>query len=99
MLFLTAFGAIRSICRLTALTAILLTIAAQAQVVPSATEPLHVLWLGGEYSNIHAGFPYESDLRLWGIGGFANYRFTSHIDVQAELRFLRFNSFHSENED
>jgi opacity protein-like surface antigen len=97
MLFSTC--ATRSFCRLAALSAILLAVAAQAQVVPSGTEPVHVLWVGGEYSNIQAGFPYESNQRLWGIGGFANYRFTSHIDVQAELRFLRFNSFYGETED
>ena len=99
MLFLTALRSIRSICRLTALTAILLTVAAQAQVVPSGTEPVHVLWVGGEYSNIHAGFPYESDQRLWGIGAFADYHITSHIGVQAELRFLPFNSFYGEAEE
>lgn len=99
MLFLTALGSIRSICRLTALAAILTTIAAHAQVVPSATGPHHGLWLGAEYSNIDAGFPFENNQRLWGIGGFADYHVTSHIDIQAELRFLRFNSFYGETED
>lgn len=97
MLLLTR--AIQSICRLTALTAILLAVAAQAQVVPSGTEPVHVLWVGGEYSNIHAGFPHESEQRLWGVGGFADYRLTSHFHAQAEMRFLRFNGFYGEMED
>lgn len=99
MLFLTALGSIRSLCRLTALAAILMTIAAQAQVEPSAFGPHHGLWLGGEYSNIHAGFPYESNQRLSGIGAFADYHIASHLAVQAELRFLRFNSFYGETED
>jgi len=89
----------RSICRLTALAATLLPIAAQAQVVPSATRPSHDLWVGGEYANIHAGFPYGSNQRLWGVGAFAGYHIANRIDVQAELRFLRFNSYYGETED
>jgi hypothetical protein len=86
-------------CRLTALAACLLAIATQAQVVPSATGPGRALWLGGEYSNIHAGFPYESNQRLSGIGAFADYHITGHFGVEANARFLRFNSFYSETED
>ena len=99
MFFLIFLDSTRFICRLTALAAILLAVAAQAQVVPSAIEPHHGLWLGGEFSNIHAGFPYESNQRLWGLGAFADYHITSHLDVQAEMRFLRFNSFYGEKED
>lgn len=97
MLYSTS--AIWSICRLTALISILLAAAAQAQVVPSATESVHVLWVGVEYSNIHAGFPYESGQRLWGFGPFADYHITSHIGIEAKLHFLRFNSFYGETED
>ena len=71
----------------------------QAQVVPTAVDGRHSLWVGGEYSNIHAGFPYQSSQRLWGIGGFADYHLTTHIDAEAEARFLRFNSFYGETED
>lgn len=93
----TVLRPMRSICRLIPLAATLLTLAARAQAVPTATGPL--LFLGVEYSNIHAGFPYESNQRLWGIGAFADYHITSHIDAEAELRFLRFNSFYGETED
>jgi opacity protein-like surface antigen len=81
-----------------ALAASLLAGPARAQVAPSATSR-HALWVGGEYSNIHASFPYQSSQRLWGIGGFADYRLTDHIGVVAEARFLRFNSFYGESED
>jgi len=84
---------------LTALSVGMLAIAMQAQVVPSATRPNHGLWLGAEYSNYHAGFPYESNQRLWGIGAFADYHITSHLGVQADVRFLRFNSFYGETEE
>jgi len=99
MLFLIRLPALHSICLLTALSASLLAIATQAQVAPSAIRPNHGLWLGAEYANIHAGFPYESNQRLWGIGAFADYHVTSHIGVEADMRFLRFNSFYGETED
>jgi outer membrane receptor protein involved in Fe transport len=87
----------RSICRLIPLAATLLTLAARGQAVPTATGPL--LFLGVEYSNVHAGFPYQSDQRLWGIGAFADYHITSHFDAEAELRFQRFDSFYGETEN
>jgi len=55
---------------------LLFVAAAQAQVAPSAYGPGHSLWVGGEYSNINASFPYLSDQRLWGIGAFADYNVT-----------------------
>jgi len=70
-----------------------------AQVVPSATGPGRSLWAGAEYTNIHAGFPYESAQRLWGIGGFADYHITAHIGAEGEARFLRFHSYYGETED
>jgi hypothetical protein len=99
MLFLKSMPGLRIICWMTALSASLLAGVARAQAVPSATRPNHVLWVGGEYSNISAGFPYESSQRLWGVGAFADYHLTSHIGVEAEARFLRFNSFYGETED
>jgi hypothetical protein len=99
MLFLTCARAMRFIGWLAVLAACLPAVVSQAQVVPSAISPSHGLWLGGAYSNIHAGFPYASPQRLWGIGAFADYHITSHIGIEAEARFLRFNSFYGETED
>ena len=99
MLFSKRLPKLRPICWMAALAAGLLIHSAQAQVVPSATRPSHALWVGGEYSNISAGFPYNSSLRLWGIGAFADYHLTGHIGVEAEARFLRFNSLYGETED
>jgi opacity protein-like surface antigen len=82
-----------------ALVACLPASSALGQVVPSAIGPSHALWVGGEYSNIEASFPYGSSQRLWGIGGFADYHVNGHIGVEAEARFLRFNSFYGETED
>ncbi len=90
---------VRSICGMAALGLVLLVGLAQAQVVPSATGPAHPLWVGGEYSNVHSSFPYASDQRLWGFGVFADYGLTGHIGLEADARFLRFNSFYGETED
>jgi hypothetical protein len=98
MQFSKRSSGLRPICWAVALAAGLLVGSARAQVVPSATGP-HALWVGGEYSNIHASFPTGSNQRLWGIGGFADYRLTDHIGVVAEARFLRFNSFYGDSED
>jgi opacity protein-like surface antigen len=98
MLLLERLPGLRLIYWMTALSAGLLSCMAHSQAVPSATRPVHALWVGGEYSNISAGFPYESGQRLWGIGGFADYHLTSHIGIEADARFLRFNSFYDETE-
>jgi opacity protein-like surface antigen len=87
MLFSKRLPELRPICWMAALTAVLLAGSARAQVVPAAIGSSHALWAGGEYSNFHASFPYESNQRLWGIG------------AVAEARFLRFNSFYGESED
>jgi opacity protein-like surface antigen len=99
MLFSNRLPVLRIIFWIAALAASLLVSAAHAQVVPSATSPGHALWVGGEYSNISASFPYQSGHRLWGIGAFADYHVTNHIGLEAEARFLRFNSFYGETED
>ena len=90
---------LRSICWMVAFAAGLFANTMWAQSVPSATRPGHALWVGGEYSNISAGFPYASGQRLWGAGAFADYHLTSHIGIEGEARFLRFNSFYGETED
>jgi opacity protein-like surface antigen len=99
MLFSNRLPVLRTICWIAALATGLFASATHAQVVPSATYPVHALWVGGEYSNISASFPYQSGQRLWGIGAFADYHVTSLIGLEAEARFLRFNSFYGETED
>jgi opacity protein-like surface antigen len=83
----------------TALFVIIFCRISQAQVVPSATWPGHALWVGGDVSNFHAGFPYGSSQRIWGVGISADYHWSSRIDVEGEIHFLRYNSFYSEKED
>lgn len=49
-------------------SAVLLHIPAHAQVAPSAYRATQSLWVGAEYSNVSASFPYESGQRLSGVG-------------------------------
>ncbi len=77
----------------------LLAMAGHGQVAPSAYGPGHSLWVGGAYSNVNASFPYGSAQRLWGIGVFADYHVNGPLGVEAEARFMRFNSFYGETED
>lgn len=90
---------LRSICRMVALAVTLLAGAAHGQVVPSAKGPGHTLWVGGEYSNIRASFPYGSIQRLWGIGGTADYSLTKYIGIEAEGRYLSTNGFYQEKQE
>ena len=89
---------LRSVCWMAALAAGL-SVSARAQSAHTATRSSHAIWVGGEYSNVSAGFPHGSGQRLWGAGGFVDCHLTSHIGVEVEERFLRFNGFHGETED
>jgi len=99
MLLLKRLPGLRHFYWTAALAAGLLSSVARAQVVSPGFEPVHALWVGGEYSNIHAGFPYQSNQRLWGVGAFADYHLSDRLDIEAEARFLRWNSFYGETQD
>jgi opacity protein-like surface antigen len=72
--------------------------AMHSQSTDSSLGPSQSLWVGAEYSNLHAGFPNGSDLRLSGIGGFANYNWNHSLGVEGHVRFLNFNSWNGETE-
>jgi len=99
MLFPKPGPSVRCVSWTIALAVGLFAHSANAQAVASAFGPSHALWVGGEYSNIHAGFPYQSSQRLSGLGAFADYHLTVHTGIEAEARFLRFNSYYGETED
>lgn len=81
-----------------ALTAFLSTMAAFAQVGPSAVGPGSALWVGAEYSNFDSSSPYQANPRIAGYGFFADYFYKNHLGVEADARFLTFNSYHGESE-
>lgn len=56
------------------------------------------LWIGGEYTNLQAGFPIDSSVRVSGIGVFGDYNWNHRIGLEARARFLNFGSWHGETE-
>jgi opacity protein-like surface antigen len=88
-----------ALTRIAALLALALAASiASAQVVPSAYRQAKSLWIGAEYSNVNASFPYQSNQRLSGIGVFADFNWNGHIGVEADARFLHFGNFYGETE-
>jgi opacity protein-like surface antigen len=69
-----------------------------AQVVPSASRGSDTLWVGAEYSNFNASFPYQSGQRLQGVGAFVDFNFDAHLGVEANARFLPFRGHQGETE-
>jgi opacity protein-like surface antigen len=87
-------------CRIATLT-ILSTawlVPARAQVAPSGYESNHVLWVGAEYSNFSASFPYQSGQRLTGAGAFACFRLNYRFGLEGDVRFLQFGGFEGSTE-
>jgi opacity protein-like surface antigen len=87
-------------CRIATLTMLstALLAPARAQVAPSGYEPSHVLWVGAEYSNLSASFPYQSGQRLAGAGAFADFRLNYRFDLEGDVRFLQFGGFEGSTE-
>jgi hypothetical protein len=66
---------------------------AQAQAVPSGFEERRSLWVGGQCSYVSASFPYQSERHVYGCGVFANMRWTPHLDLEGDARWLPFGGF------
>jgi opacity protein-like surface antigen len=69
-----------------------------AQTVPSAYLKPPLFWVGAEYSNVRASFPYQSSQRLGGIGIFADFRVTRRVGLEGDARFLHFGGFENSTE-
>jgi opacity protein-like surface antigen len=76
----------------------LLAAPATAQVNPSAFRNARSFWVGAEYSNVNASFPYQSNSRLSGVGVFADFNWNAHIGVEGDARFLNYGGFYGETE-
>lgn len=85
-------------CLLAAAAFGLLAVPVCAQVAPSAYREAASLWAGGEYSNIHASFPYQSSQRLAGAGAFVDFNWRGRFGVEGDARFLQFGNYHGETE-
>lgn len=71
---------------------------AQGQVTQSAEGAGQSFRVGAEYSNLQAGFPIDSNVRLSGVGVFGNFNWNYRYGVEAQARFLNINSWNSETE-
>ena len=71
---------------------------AGAQVVPEAYGPAKSTWVGGEYSDFRASFPYQSSQRLEGLGVFADFNLRGRVGVEGDARFLHFGGFYGSTE-
>jgi len=71
---------------------------AQAQVAPSAYRTVQSLWVGAEYSNVRASFPYQSSQRLSGVGVFADFKWNGRIGLEGDARFLHYGGFENSTE-
>jgi opacity protein-like surface antigen len=88
----------RRAAMLTILSALFLVVSAQAQVGPSAYKPGHALWVGADYSNVNASFPYQSGQRISGAGAFVDWRLSYHLDIEGDAHFLNFGGFEGTTE-
>lgn len=69
-----------------------------AQVAPAATRNGFSLSVGGEGSVFQPGYAgqgvaQESPQRLYGIGAYADARFSRWVQIEAEARWLHFNQY------
>lgn len=86
------------VAMLTMFSAVLLHVPLDAQVAPSAYRAPYVLWVGGEYSNVRASFPYQSSQRLTGVGVFADFKLNWRVGLEGDARFMHFGGFENSTE-
>ncbi len=83
---------------LTALSAALGSIPAGAQAAPSAYGPGSSVWVGTEFSNMSASFPYQSGQRLGGVGAFIDFDPNHYLGLEGDARWLKFGGFEGSTE-
>ena len=76
-----------------ALFAAISILPARAQVAPSAYKGPKSLWVGAEFSDVNASFPYQSGQRMEGVGAFVDFHLYPHLGFEGDARFLRFGGF------
>lgn len=79
-------------------SASLLHVSLEAQTVPTAYLKPPLFWVGAEYSNVSASFPYQSSQRLAGMGVFADFRLNRRVGLEGDARFLHFGGFEDSTE-
>ena len=71
---------------------------AHGQAAPSAYGAGASLWAGAEYSNVHAGFTIDSNVRLQGVGAFVDFNRSHSIGFEGHFRFLQLGNWYGETE-
>ena len=84
-------------------TALLLSLAlfhcsAFSQTVPDGYKSNPSIWAGIEYANLQAGFPFDSTVRVSGLGAIVSYSRTHQILIEGQVRVLNWNSWNGETE-
>lgn len=82
---------------LTAVT-ILLPMRSVSQAAPSGYQDKASLWIGADYANFSASFPYQSGNRLTGVSTFADFNWSTHFSLEGEAQFLRWGGFENDSE-
>jgi opacity protein-like surface antigen len=80
------------------LFAALVHVPLRAQAAPAAYRTPHLLWVGAEYSDMSASFPYQSSQRLEGVGVFADFKLNGRVGLEGDARFLHFGGFEDSTE-
>jgi opacity protein-like surface antigen len=80
------------------LSGALLRVPIEAQSAPAAYRNPQLLWVGAEYSDVRASFPYQSSQRLFGVGVFADFKLNGHVGLEGDARFLPFGGFEDSTE-
>lgn len=73
-------------------------VSADAQTAPSAYKRNFGIYVGGLGSVFQPDFAGSGvgtgPKRLYGIGGYADWRYSRWVEIEAEVRFLHFNEYH-----
>jgi opacity protein-like surface antigen len=86
------------VAMLTALSGALYLVPVRAQVAAAGSEPGRSLWVGGDYTNFSASFPFQSGRRLEGTGLFVDYHVDNWLWLEGEANLLSFSGFDGSTE-
>lgn len=78
--------------------AVLWPMRAQAQAEASGYQDRASLWVGADYANISASFPYQSGDRLAGIATFVDFNWSTHLSMEGEAQFSRWGGYAGDSE-
>jgi opacity protein-like surface antigen len=96
---MNAFENIWGITCASVLLGVFLQLPGRAQVVPAAIGPGKSLWVGAEFSDFSASFPYQSGQRIQGIGAFADLHLKPRLGIEGDAQFMNLGGFEGSTEN